>query len=279
MHTLLTRSVCRNFIDPSFNSLLINVPWPWSASLSHLFIKFIKNICGNSECASLARDRLWELQPDLTALKSHSFSINRQLIQKIGAHITVQCDFWSVRILYCFSHRCVFYGGKFRILSTFDSSKNDAIKSKKIIIMRCFTLNITICASACVCEWAQLLTVPHLFAAETIYHHVSVNNCTSKPTKNGSNERASTEQSANWRIFHSILLLQVSLFECASYKNDSPHTFISFTSPKREKYSCCMRIELRILFAFRIKISSLFRYFVYSFIYLVSFFASGKKKN
>lgn len=132
MHTLLTRSVCRNFIDPSFNSLLINVPWPWSASLSHLFIKFIKNICGNSECASLAHGRLWELQPDLTALKSHSFSINRQLIQKIGAHITVQCDFWSVRILYCFSHRCVFYGGKFRILSTFDSSKNDAIKSKKI---------------------------------------------------------------------------------------------------------------------------------------------------
>lgn len=131
----------------------------------------------------------------------------------------------------------------------------------------------------CVCEWAQLLTVPHLFAAETIYHHVSVNNCTSKPTKNGSNERASTEQSANWRIFHSILLLQVSLFECASYKNDSPHTFISFTSPKREKNSCCMRIELRILFAFRIKISSLCRYFVYSFIYLVSFFASGKKKN
>lgn len=169
MHTLLTRSVCRNFIDPSFNSLLINVPWPWSASLSHLFIKFIKNICGNSECASLARGRLWELQPDLTALKSHSFSINRQLIQKIGAHITVQCDFWSVRILYCFSHRCVFYGGKFRILSTFDSSKNDAIKSKKLIIMRCFTLNITICASLCV--WVSSVT--HRSASICSSNHLS----------------------------------------------------------------------------------------------------------
>lgn len=39
---LLTRSVCRNFIDSSFYSSLINAPWPWSASLSHLFIKFIK---------------------------------------------------------------------------------------------------------------------------------------------------------------------------------------------------------------------------------------------